>query len=102
MPSPTLLDIAIMNGSDMAVGLVEETIRAVPEVLKGAARTIKGTQYKTLVRTNLPTVGFRAANEGSPTSKSIYENRLFETFILNPNWTCDKAVADSHEDGAAA
>jgi Major capsid protein GP7 len=102
MPNPTLLDIAIINGSDAAVGLIEETIKAVPEVLRGAARTIKGTQYKTLVRTNLPTTGFRNANEGSPASKSTYANRLYETYIMNPQWNCDKAVADSHEDGAAA
>jgi hypothetical protein len=102
MPVPTLLDIAIMNGSDAVVGLVEETIKAVPEVRIGAARTIKGTQYKTLVRTALPIVGFRAANQGSAGVKGTYENRLFETFIFNPRWECDKAVANSHEDGPAA
>lgn len=102
MANPTILDIAIMNGSDMVVGLVEETIKAVPEVARGAARTIKGVTYKTLVRTKLPTVQFRAANQGVPPSKGIYENREFETYIFNPYWTCDQAVADSHEDGAPA
>jgi hypothetical protein len=100
--SPTVLDIAIANGSDMVVGLVEETIKAVPEILVGAARTIKGVNYKTLVRTALPTVAFRAANQGAVASKGIYENRLFETFMFNPRWECDKMVADMYEDGAAA
>jgi hypothetical protein len=116
MAMPTLLDIAKHNGSDDVVGLVEEAIRAVPEISgsviyrgkslmipnMGAARTIKGRQYKSLIRTALPTVGFRNANEGSASSKSTYENKLIETFILNPRWECDKAVADSSEDGAEA
>lgn len=113
MASPTLLDIAKRNGSDMVVGLIEETVKFIPEISgvtmegrqipnMGAARTIKGTQYKTLVRTALPTAGFRDANEGVTPSKSTYENRLVETFILNPRWECDKAVADASEDGPEA
>jgi hypothetical protein len=97
----TLLDIAIMNGSDMVTGLVEETIKAVPEIAIGAARTIKGLNYRTLVRTVLPTVAFRAANAGASTSKGTYENRLFETYLLNPYWICDKAVALACEEGPA-
>lgn len=113
MTVPTLLDIAKINGSDGVVGLIEETSRLVPEISGmteegarvpglGAARTIRGLNYKTLVRTALPTVGFRNANEGVTPSKGTYENRTVETFILNPRWECDKAVADRNEDGAAA
>ena len=116
MAIPTLLDIMVRNGSDAAVGLVDEAARQVPEITGrvtfrgeervvpnlGAARTIKGRQYKTYVRTALPTAGFRHANAGTADVKSTYENRLVETFILNPRWKCDKAVADSAEDGAEA
>src|SRR5690242_6538876 len=102
MAVPTLLDIAKQNGSDAAVGLIEETSKACPEVRLGAARTIKGMSYKTLVRVGLPTVGFRLANEGVTPSKCEYINRTYETYIFNPRWECDKAVADRHEDGAAA
>lgn len=102
MAVPTLLDIAKANGSDAAVGLVEEVLNAFPEVQLGAARTIKGLNFKTLVRTALPTAGFRNANEGSTPSKSTLENRLVECFILNPRWECDKAIADAYEDGASA
>jgi hypothetical protein len=73
-----------------------------PEITVGAARTIKGLNYKTLIRTALPTVGFRNANEGSAAVKGTYENRLVETYIMNPRWECDKAVADAYEDGANA
>jgi hypothetical protein len=112
----TLLDVAKRNGSDMLVGLLDETTKSHPEVTGktaiagrevtipnvAASRTIKGTHYKTLVRITLPTVGFRNANEGTTETKSTYENRLVETFILNPRWGADKAVADRSEDGAEA
>ncbi len=102
MAFTTLLDIAKANGSDAAAGLIEEVVSYAPEVAVGAARTVKGMGYKTLVRTALPTAGFRNANEGVAASKSTWENRTVECFTLNPRWECDKAVADRYEDGAAA
>lgn len=102
MGMPTLLDIAKANGSDAVVGLVDETSKSHPEITMGFARTIKGLNYKTLIRTGLPTVSFRNANQGAAAQKGTYENRLIETYIFNPRWEADKAVADRHEDGAAA
>jgi hypothetical protein len=102
MANPTLLDIAKKNGSDAVVGLIDETSQASPEIRMGAARTIKGMNYKTIVRVTNPTVGFRNANEGTAATKGTYVNRLVETFIMNPRWECDKAVADRDEDGADA
>jgi len=102
MAMPTLLDIAKANGSDAVAGLIEEVLTYSPEVRMGAARTIRGINYKTLVRTSLPGVSFRNANEGTAATKSNFENRLIECFTLNPRWECDKAVADRHEDGAQA
>jgi hypothetical protein len=113
---PTLLDVAKRNAADSVHGLLDEAARQVPEITGqvmsrgqmltvpnvGAGRTISGIQYKTLVRTSLPTAGFRNANEGVAASASSFENRLVECFILNPRWECDKAVADANEDGAAA
>jgi hypothetical protein len=107
----TILDIVKRNGSDAIVGLVDETSRAVPEVSGihpdtgrplpgvGDARTIQGINYKTLIRTALPSVGFRDGNQGVPRTRSVYENRLVETFIMNPRWGVDKAIADMCEDG---
>ena len=103
MTMPTLLDIAKNNAaSDGLVELIDETSKAVPEISMGAARTIKGITYTTLVRTGLPTVGFRSANEGYAASKGTYENRMYQCYIFAPRWECDKAVADANEDGAAA
>lgn len=102
MGLPTLLDIAKSTGDDGIAGLIEEVVKFVPEVNGGAARTIKGIQFKTTVRTALPTTSFRKANAGGTPSKSTYEQRLFDCFITDTPWLADKAVADSHEDGAAA
>ncbi len=100
--SMTLLDIAKKNGSDPLVGLIEEVLSVAPEIELGAARTIKGISYKTLVRTNVPRGGFRGANEGTAAVKSEYANKTFEAMIFNPQWDCDKAVAEADEDGKEA
>lgn len=107
----TVLDLAKRNGSDAVVGIVEEAIRATPEVSGlnpdtgivipnvGDARTISGTSYKTLIRTAIGAVGFRDGNQGQASIKSTYANRLVETFIMNPRWDVDRAIADKSEDG---
>jgi len=103
MANPNLLDIAKLNGSDAVAGLIDEAAKAHPEVLIAPSRTIKGLNYKTLVRTAVPTgSSFRSANEGVANVKGTYENRLVETYIFNPRWQCDKAIADRYEDGAEA
>lgn len=96
----TLLDIAKQNGNDKIIGLVEEVNQIVPEVRIFPARTIKGTSFKTLVRTAFPTVGFRKANNGTDGVKSAYVNRLVECFLIDGRMEVDKAVADAAEDGA--
>jgi hypothetical protein len=98
----TLLDIVKANGADKLVGVVDETTKAHPEIRMGAARTIKGLNYKTLVRTALgrTTGSFRTANQGTVAIKHVYENRLVETYIMEPRIEVDKAVADAYEDGA--
>ncbi|QDT39731.1 major capsid protein [Stratiformator vulcanicus] len=102
MEMPTLLDIAARNGSDMAVGLIDEASKVHPEIRLIASRTISGLNYRTRVLKKNPSVSFRDANDGTDTVVGEYENRLVETFILNPRWQCDKAVADSSEDGPEA
>lgn len=104
MALPNLLDIIKANGADPVAGLIEETSKAHPELMLVPARTIRGISYRTLVRTalGLTTGSFRNANEGSTPIKSVTENRVVETFILEARFESDKAVADAHEDGAAA
>jgi hypothetical protein len=98
----TLLDLAKLNGADPIVGLIEEVATASPEVTLIPARTIRGTSYKTVIRNSRPTVGFRAANEGTDPTKSNFTERLVECFILSARVEVDKAVAKGYEDGAEA
>lgn len=102
MAMPTLLDIATLNNTDKEVGLIEEAVPSVPELRYVPARTIKGLNFYTQVRTALPTVAFREANNGSDPVMSTYAKRLVECFIMDPPWRCDKAVADAYEDGPEA
>jgi hypothetical protein len=102
MPQLTLLDIAKANGSDAVTGLIDESIKAHPELTIGASRTIRGLNYKTLVRTAAPTVAFRTFNAGTASLKSTFENRLVECYVLNPQIEADCAIADAYEDGAEA
>jgi len=102
MANITLLDIARLNGNDAVVGLIEQNLNAAPEAANWPMRTIRGTSYKTLVRTAVPTVGFRKGNEGTAAVKSTYINRLVECFILSSKIAVDVAVANAHEDGADA
>lgn len=103
MPRTTLLDIAKANAADSTVGLIEEVITTHPELTLGHARTIRGINYETLVRTALPSgSSFRSGNDGVDPSKSSYENRLVETYIFDRRWEADKAIADRYEDGAEA
>lgn len=96
----TMLDIAKMTGTDQSVGLVEENLNAAPELEALPARTIKGTSFKTLVRTAYPTTGFRQPNQGVEPTKSTYVNKLFETYYYDGQMEVDKAIADADEQGA--
>lgn len=99
---PTILDLAKQRGTDQVVGLIEESILVSPEIRTFPARTISGTSYKTLVRVGYPTAAFRSGNEGSPRSKSQFENRMVECYIIDTQIGADKAIADAWEPGGAA
>lgn len=98
---PTLLDLAKQRNNDVTVGLIEESILVNPEIRVFPARTIKGTSYKTLIRTGYPTSQFRSGNEGTVRTKSSFENRIVEAYIIDSQVAADKAIADAWEPGGA-
>jgi hypothetical protein len=98
----TLLDLVKLSRNDAVVGLIEAVTGVAPEVDRLPARTIKGTSYTTVARTALPTVSFRAINEGVDASKSKFEQKLVQCFVLGSRIVVDRALAESFEDGAAA
>jgi hypothetical protein len=55
-----------------------------------------------VIRNSRPSVGFRAANEGTDATKSNFTERLVECFILSARVEVDKAVARGYEDGPEA
>lgn len=95
----TMLDIAKSNGSDVTVGLIEENLNAAPEIAVLPARSVKGTSFKTLVRTGYPSTGFRAANGANQPTKSTYVNKMFETFYYDGQMEVDNAIASADEQG---
>ena len=96
----TCSTFAKLRGNDATVGLIEANIKSRPEVELFPFRTIRGTSYKTGIRTGLPTVGFRNANEGQTPTKSTFEQKIIEAFIFGGQIEIDKAVADADERGA--
>lgn len=95
----TMLDIAKSNGSDQVVGLIEENLNAAPEAMMFPARTIDGVSFNTLIRTALPTPGYRNANEGTEPKKSSYANKLVECFYFDGQLEMDVAVAEADDQG---
>jgi len=102
MANPTMLDVAKLNGSDKIVGLIEENLKYAPEAAVFPFRTIQGVSYKTVLRTALPTTGFRNANEGQALTRSEFREELIQTRLFGGPMQIDKAVADADEDGAEA
>jgi len=102
MARTTLLDLAKLNGADAVVGLIEESLAAAPEMATIPGRAIAGTSYRTVLRTGLPTTGFRRVNEGVTASKSTFESKLVECFIAGGRVEVDRAIAEAYEDGPEA
>lgn len=98
----TMLDIAKKNGSDPAVGLIEEALVLAPELGIIPANVRQGTTFKSLHRTANPSGGFRNVNEGVEPKKSTYENKLHEMKYLDHQMEMDVAVAQASEDGEAS
>lgn len=97
----TLLDITKQNGTDQAVGIVEEVRTFAPEVNVFGGRPIPGTTYKALVRTALPTTpAFRAVNTGTAVVASRWDQRINQTFFLDGQCRVDEATLKASTFGA--
>jgi hypothetical protein len=97
----TLLDMTKMNGTDQAVGIIEEVRTFAPEVEVFSGRPIRGTTYKGLVRQALPGgPAFRAANKGASVVASVWDQRINQAFFLDGHMRVDEMVLDASEFGA--
>lgn len=89
----TLLEITKRNGTDGAVGLVEEVTTYAPELDAVSGRAIAGTSYLARVRAAIHDKGaFRNANEGVEVGSSVYEQKRFECFFFDAQLQTDEAV----------
>jgi len=93
MANLTILDVLRRNSADPEVGIIEESMALHPEITMGAAKQIAGTTYKTVVRTALPSVGFRSVNEGVATTRSTLAIRTADCFLVDCGVEVDKAMA---------
>ena len=97
MPVPTLLDLAKLDAG-IGYPIIEEAVKLAPELQVVPADTIAGTTMELTVRTGLPSVSFRNANEGVARSKSSYETRTFQTHILDHQIAVDSQIVDGARD----
>lgn len=105
MPLTTLLDVIKSNAANAnGIGMIDEVSRRTPFMSRGAFRAIKGINFKTLVQTGASNTSgsFRALNTGVAAASSTEENRLVETFPIQPRFHVDAQVAMNSEDGPQA
>jgi len=98
----TSADVLEMNNSEEFFGIFDEASRYKPEIKLISASPCKKTQYKTLVQTGLPTVGFRNSNEGIAQGSPTVEARDVYLKFLDASWSLDQKVAQESEWGEDA
>lgn len=97
----SLAEVTKRNGTDNAVGLIEEVNTVAPELNALMGRPINGITYKVRKRSALPAdsagtgVAFRNTNEGSAVLSSTYEQGLGQCFFLDGQMQVDEAVISS-------
>lgn len=99
---PTLLDLATRTNVDMAVGVVDNASKFVPEVSRIIGRPIGGISYDATILTSKGKGTFREANAGVETTKAVYTKQHVPTFIFDSQMEADKAVADADPFGRDA
>lgn len=84
----TLLDIAKLDkGSGYPV--IDECIGRSRELELFPAATIDGATMELTVLTELPAVGFRTANSGSPRKKPEFATKIFQTAVIEEQVAVD-------------
>lgn len=97
-----VIDLVKDKGFDTSIGIVEEIQKVNPELAFFDARTIAGTQFKTLVMISDPVTGFREINNGIDASDEGYDLRTFDLAIVAGLCQRDKAVFDADPTGKDA
>jgi len=88
----TLLDLVTLQRNDVLTGLVEDVTTYAPEFSVVPVVRRPGTYYEIVKRTALPTVGFRAVNNGTASAKSSFKKETKEMFFLDVLINVDEAI----------
>lgn len=95
----TMLDIARINCGEAALGVIEENLNIAPELEVFPARVTLKRAFSALIRTTLPTGGFRKVNEGVEPTKSKYDLREFSMYYYDAQMELDVAAAQADDQG---
>lgn len=90
----TSADVVAINSSESMVGIIHEISNQIPELGFYAASPVSKTSYKTLVRTALPSAGFRAINAGRDRNVGTVVARTVDCKFLDASWDADRAALD--------
>jgi hypothetical protein len=89
----TSSDIFQMNDSEEWFGIFDAVSKMIPEIDQIGAAPCTKTQYKTLIQTGLPSVGFRDSNVGIQQGKPSLETAEVQCKYLDASWSLDQKVA---------
>jgi len=98
----TAADVLAVNNSEEIIGCIVQTALLYPELAVFPASPVAKTKYSTLVRTALPSVGFRSINTGRDNSRATLTERTVEAMFLDASWDIDEAAARKAEWGVEA
>ena len=85
-------DVVAVNSAEEIIGIIQEAETTHPEIALFPASPVEKTTYKTIVRTALPTAGFRAINAGRTRGRGTLVARTVECKFLDGSWDMDQAA----------
>lgn len=85
-------DVVAINSSESTVGMINQISKQIPELGFLAASPVEKTAYKTIVRTALPSAGFRAIGTGRVRDVGTIAARDVACKYLDASWSADAAA----------
>jgi hypothetical protein len=84
-------DIIAINTSEDIVGIILEISKKIPELNFFEATPVSKTYYKTMLRTALPSAGFRVVGAGQVRDVGTLTQRVVQCGFLDASWSIDEA-----------
>ena len=90
-PERSSLDVISINSSEEMVGIIWQVSKKIPELELFEASPIDKTYFKTMVRTALPSAGFRPVGQGLARDVGTLIQRIVQCGFLDASWDIDEA-----------